>query len=80
MTHPAATLQPEDVLTESEAAALLHVMPDTLRQWRTGKRHAGKAPSYIQQGKGRVLYLRADLEAWLLRNRRETQPEGENDA
>lgn len=80
MTRPTATLRPEDVLTESEAAALLHVMPDTLRQWRTSKRHAGKAPPYIQQGKGRVLYLRADLEAWLLRNRRSTSPIGGSDA
>lgn len=66
-----------DLLTEAEAAALLHLSPDTLRQWRTGKRHAGKAPAYIQQGKGRVLYLRADLEAWLLRNRRVAEPTGE---
>jgi len=58
-----------DVLTEVEVAALLHLKPDTLRQWRTGKRHAGKAPPYIQRGKGRVLYLRADLEAWLQANR-----------
>ena len=59
-----------DLLTEVEAAALLRVKPDTLRQWRTGKRHAGKAPPYFQRGKGRVLYLRKDLERWLLGFRR----------
>ena len=32
----------------------------------------------VQQGKARVLYLCTDLVAWLLRNRRDTQPEGEN--
>ena len=42
MTRPTATLRPEDVLTESEAAALLHVMPDTLRQWcGTSRIYAG---------------------------------------
>lgn len=60
------------VLSEAEAADFLRVKPDTLRQWRTGKRHAGKAPAYVQMGQGRVLYLRADLEAWLQANRHDS--------
>lgn len=80
MNNQASGVHVEDLLTEAEAAALLRLKPDTLRHWRTGKRHAGKAPPYIQQGKGRVLYLRADLEAWLLRNRRSSSPVGEVDA
>lgn len=67
-----------DVLTEEEAAQVLRVKPDTLRHWRTAKRDKGKAPPFIQQGQGRVLYLRADLTAWLLANRtdpgKETSP------
>ncbi|NCT66373.1 MAG: helix-turn-helix domain-containing protein [Rhodanobacteraceae bacterium] len=66
-----APLRANDLLTEVEAAALLRVKPDTLRAWRTRKRLAGKAPPYIQRGQGRVLYLRADLDAWLRAGRRE---------
>lgn len=80
MSGPPRALQAEDLLTEAEVAALLRLKPDTLRQWRTGKRHAGKGPTFIQRGKARVLYLRADLEAWLLLHRRDTQPKGTSDA
>ena len=65
-------LTAEDLLTEAQAAELLHVKADTLRHWRTGKRHAGKSPPFIQRGQGRVLYLRTDLTAWLLAHRRES--------
>lgn len=80
MSSKTSGVHVEDLMTEAEAAALLRLKPDTLRHWRTGKRHVGKAPPYIQRGKGRVLYLRADLEAWLLRNRRSAAPTGEGDA
>lgn len=59
-----------DVFTEASAAAFLHLKPATLRAWRTVKKHAGKAPAFIQQGRGRVLYLRSDLDAWLIANRK----------
>lgn len=77
MTAMPYGVQASDLLTEAEAAALLRLKPDTLRQWRTGKRHAGKAPPYIQQGKGRVLYLRTDLEAWLRKHRRPIEAAGD---
>ena len=64
---------PRELLTEAEAAALLRLSPGTLKQWRTNKRHAGKAPPYIQRGRGRVLYLRSDLLAWI--NAHRHQPE-----
>lgn len=64
-----------DVLTEKEAAQVLRIKPDTLRHWRTAKRYKGRAPPFIQQGRGRVLYLRADLAAWLLANRIEPNKE-----
>lgn len=67
MTAP-RTCTTQDLLTEAEAAALLRIKPETLRHWRTNKRHKGKAPAFVQQGKGRVLYLRSDLLAWIERN------------
>lgn len=65
-----ATLRDEDVMSEQEVADLLRVKTETLRAWRTRKKCAGKSPRYIQQGKGRVLYMRADVAAWLLANRK----------
>lgn len=59
-----------ETLTEAEAAAVLHLSPATLASYRTKKFHAGRGPAFIQRGRGRVLYLRADLIAWLEANRR----------
>ena len=61
---------PEELLTEKEAAELLRITPGTLRMYRTAKRFAGRAPTFVQNGRGRVLYLRSDLSAWVAARRR----------
>jgi hypothetical protein len=53
----------DDLLTNSEAAALLRVQPQTLRKWRL----TGRGPRFIKLAGpySRALYVRADLEAWI---------------
>lgn len=62
-----------ELLTEAEAAAVLRLKRHTLAHWRTVARYRGKrkGPAYIQSGKGRVLYLLTDIDAWIEANRRE---------
>ncbi len=59
MPDPAAGAQP-DLLTISEAAALLRAPVATLRYWR----HLGTGPTSFRLGR-RVLYRREDLHAWI---------------
>lgn len=66
-----------DLLTEAEVAGILRLTPGTLRQYRTAKRCKGKAPAYIQQGRGRVLYRREDINAWIQQHR--TIPQGDSE-
>ena len=49
-----------DLLTISEAAALLRAPVATLRYWR----HLGTGPRSFRLGR-RVLYRRDDIEAWI---------------
>jgi excisionase family DNA binding protein len=49
-----------DLLTISEAAALLRAPVATLRYWR----HMGTGPRSLRLGR-RVLYRREDLHAWV---------------
>jgi len=49
-----------DILSQDEAAEMLHISVNTLRQWR----YRGEGPPYIQVGKS-VVYDRASVEAWL---------------
>ena len=53
---------PGAVLTIDGAAAYLSISKATLYTWRT--RRAGYGPRAIKAG-GRLLYRRADLDAWL---------------
>ena len=62
-----------ETLTEAEAAAVLRLSPETLAAYRTRKCHAGRGPAFVQRGRGRVLYLRSDLIAWLHSHRRENE-------
>lgn len=57
-------LNPGEILTISETAALLRRDRRTLRLWRD----AGTGPPYVCIGR-RTAYLRADVEAWILSGR-----------
>lgn len=51
---------PDDLLTTSEAAAILRVPDGTCRYWR----HLGTGPRSARLGR-RVVYRRGDLDAWI---------------
>lgn len=66
--HPGQGMQGRPVFSTAEAAEYLGRRPFTLRMWRA----RGVGPAFVRQGAGpksRCCYLRADLDAWLLRNR-----------
>ncbi|MGB3258888.1 MAG: helix-turn-helix domain-containing protein [Ornithinimicrobium sp.] len=50
-----------DVMTTSEVAELLRTPQATLRYWR----HTGTGPRSFKMGPRRVMYRRADVEAWV---------------
>ena len=52
---------PPDLLITPELAELLRVSPRTVESWRV----TGAGPSFRKLGRGRVLYDRRDVEAWL---------------
>ena len=54
---------PKEFLTQSEAADLLHVSVRSLERWRL----AGTGPRFHKAGR-RVLYLRSEVERWLMEN------------
>ncbi len=58
----AAPLNPDDLLTEREAAAVLNVRLQTVRNWRW-RGHGG--PRYRKIGSRMVRYYRADLTAFI---------------
>lgn len=57
----AAETNPNDLLTESEAAELIGVVPETLQIWRSTKRY--NLP-YLKIGR-LVRYRRAHVDAWM---------------
>ena len=52
---------PDDLLTETEAAASLRVAVQTLRNWRW----RGTGPRYRKIGQRLVRYARSDLQAFI---------------
>lgn len=50
-----------DLLTESEAAAMLRVRAVTLKRWRRER----KGPRFVRLGPTRVRYRRTDIDSWL---------------
>lgn len=60
-SHTAAPLHPGDLLTETEAAAILGCAVQTLRNWRW----RGNGVRAIKVGKRMVRYSRADLAAFI---------------
>jgi predicted DNA-binding transcriptional regulator AlpA len=51
---------PHDLLTAEQLADIVHASPRTIIRWRG----EGLGPAYVKAGH-RVLYRRADVEAWL---------------
>lgn len=49
-----------DLMTPSEAAAVLRLPEATLRQWR----YLGRGPAYMKVGK-HIRYRQADLTKWI---------------
>lgn len=62
MPPTGAPLNPDDLLTEREAAAILNVRLQTVRNWRW-RGHGG--PRYRKIGSRMVRYYRADLIAFI---------------
>lgn len=57
-----------EYMTTTEVADLLRTGPETVRYWR----HIGKGPASFKVGR-RVLYARADVEAWITEAREVSQ-------
>ena len=55
---------PNEFLTDAQLCELLHVDDRTTLRWRT----AGGGPPFVRIGPRRILYRRADLNAWLAAN------------
>lgn len=60
-TARATCAAPDDLLTEVEAAAILRVAVQTLRNWRW----RGEGPRFRKIGLRLVRYARADLQAFI---------------
>lgn len=56
---------PNQLLTEAQAARLLQVQPNTLAKWRCGK--GGKGPAFTKAGKA-IRYRRDKLDEFIARN------------
>jgi len=54
------TIDPDELITDTEAARLLHQQAQTLAAWRCERR----GPAYVKCGR-RVLYRRSDIAKWL---------------
>jgi hypothetical protein len=59
-------IDPEELITSADAAALLRVKPATLPQWR----YLGRGPRYLKVG-ARAFYRRSDIAAWLAEQMRD---------
>lgn len=55
----------DEYMTLDEVAVWLRQAEGTLRYWR----HVGKGPRSFKLGGKRVLYARADVEAWISQER-----------
>lgn len=60
------TIDPEELVSEKEAAEILFQKPTTLTAWR----HENRGPAYLKIGR-RVFYRRSDINSWLGAQRRE---------
>ena len=64
---------PDQLLTEAEAAALVGFTPRALQSWRAAKR----GPAYVCISARAIRYRTADILAWIAAHRRDdTAPAG----
>jgi excisionase family DNA binding protein len=56
---------PAEFLTSEQLAELLRVDPKTVKRWRSN----GDGPPFIRLGERRLIYSRADVDAWLAERR-----------
>ena len=69
-------LNPDPLLTETEAAAYLSYRPRTLASWR----RTGHGPRFVAVSKTSVRYRKSDLDTWIKSKvRRSTSDDGEAD-
>ncbi len=61
---------PDCAFTEEDAARFLGVSASFLAK----RRCYGEGPTFVKYGRKRIVYLRADLEAWRSAQRREPHP------
>lgn len=59
-TNTVSTVNPDELIEATEAAALLRQKPQTLAAWRCD----GKGPEFVKIGR-RVLYRRDAISAWI---------------
>lgn len=59
-------LADQEVFSVAEAAAFLRTKPQTLDKWRLTR--SGPPFSRIGQGRGKILYIKAQLVEWLNQN------------
>jgi hypothetical protein len=64
------SIDPAELIAESEAAALIHVKPATLAAWRCNAARRKGLP-YLKVG-ARVFYRRADISEWLAEQMQES--------
>lgn len=64
MTETLSTLDDGDLLTTAEVAALTRTPISTVRYWR----HLGAGPRSFRLGR-RVVYLRQDVQDWIIARR-----------
>jgi hypothetical protein len=52
------------IIRPAELAAMLGILPDTLRKWRK----SGRGPAFVRETPRSVVYLRQTVETWLRTN------------
>lgn len=63
MSACALTSEADELITEAQLCARLHVTRRTTLRWR----NSGDGPRYVRVGGARILYRASDVEAWLER-------------
>lgn len=63
MSACALASEADDLMTEAQLCARLHVTRRTTLRWR----NSGDGPRYIRVGEARILYRTTEVEAWLQR-------------